>query len=423
VSRRVVVTGLGAVSPLGLNLESTWRAICEGQSGVRPITLFRASSFPFRIAAEVLGYSPDLLTPEERGLIKYLNRPAQFAMLATRQAMETAALPAGMYAPARLGIIVGCSGSRPDLQTVGALCRDSAGGGAVRPAVDPVAFLNRSHAAGVSVLASLYNAQGPTLTVSTACAAGSQAIGMGFRAIQRGDAEVMITGGYDSLIGEVDMLGFSLLGALSTRNDEPERASRPFDRDRDGFVIGEGAAILVLEERANALARRARIFAEVAGYGESMTAYRITDSPPDGDGAWQAIAGALADAKVAPEEVDYINAHGTSTLQNDRSETVAIKRAFGEAAYRVPVSSTKSMTGHLVGAAGAMELAFCVCAIEDQVIPPTINYEHADPRCDLDYVPNRARKAPVRVALSNSFAFGGNSAALLVRDHAWESAG
>jgi 3-oxoacyl-[acyl-carrier-protein] synthase II len=416
VPRRVVITGMGVVSPVGLDLASTWWAVCEGKSGVGPITLFPAASFPCRIAAEVPGYSPDLLTAEERQFIGYLNRPAQFAMIAARKAMESASLRAGKYPSSRLGIAMGSSGSRPDLQSLGRLYRETVDRGAPS-ALEPAAYLSRSHSSGTGVLAVLYGARGPTFTVSTACAASAQSIGAGFRAIQRGDAELMIAGGYDSLIGEVDMLGFSLLGALSTRNGEPERASRPFDRDRDGFVIGEGAAILILEERGHALARGARIFAEVAGYGESMTAYRITDSPPDGDGLWQAIAGALADARIAPEEVDYINAHGTSTLQNDRSETAAIKRVFGAGASRVPVSSTKSVTGHLVGAAGAIELAFCVCAIQDQIVPPTINYAHADPRCDLDYVPNRARKAPVRVALSNSFAFGGNSASLVVKEH------
>jgi 3-oxoacyl-[acyl-carrier-protein] synthase II len=416
VPRRVVITGMGVVSPVGLDLASTWRAVCEGKSGVGAITLFPAASFPCRIAAEVPDYSPDLLTTEERQYLSYLNRPAQFAILATRKAMESASLGAGLYPSNRLGIAVGSSGSRPDLQSLGRVYRETTDRG-VPSALDPAAYLSRSHSSGAGVLAILYSARGPTFTVSTACAAGAQAIGAAFRAIQRSDAELMIAGGYDSLIGEVDMLGFSLLGALSNRNSEPERASRPFDRDRDGFVIGEGAGILILEERGHALARGARIFAEVAGYGESMTAYRITDSPPDGDGLWQAIAGALADAKVAPGEVDYINAHGTSTLQNDRSETAAIKRVFGESAFGVPVSSTKSVTGHLVGAAGAIELAFCVRAIQDQIVPPTINYDHADPRCDLDYVPNRARKAPVRIALSNSFGFGGNCASLVVKEH------
>jgi 3-oxoacyl-[acyl-carrier-protein] synthase II len=417
VPRRVVITGMGVVSPVGLDLASTWRAVCEGKSGVGAITLFPAASFPCRIAAEVPGYSPDLLTAEERQYLRYLNRPAQFAMVAARKAMESASLRSGQYPSNRLGIAIGSSGSRPDLQSLGRLYREVTDLGAPS-ALDPAAYLSRSHSSGSGVLAVLYDARGPSFTVSTACAGGAQAIGAAFRAIQRGDAELMIAGGYDSLIGEVDLLGFSLLGALSTRNNEPERASRPFDCDRDGFVIGEGAAILILEERGQALARGARIFAEVAGYGESMTAYRITDSPPDGDGLWQAIAGALADAQIRPDEVDYINAHGTSTLQNDRSETAAIKRVFGGSAYRVPVSSTKSVTGHLVGAAGAIELAFCVCTILDKIVPPTINYEHVDPRCDLDYVPNRARKAPVHVALSNSFGFGGNCASVVVREHA-----
>jgi 3-oxoacyl-[acyl-carrier-protein] synthase II len=414
VPRRVVITGMGVVSPVGLDLASTWRAVCEGKSGVGAITLFPAASFPCRIAAEVPDYSPDLLTAEERQYLRYLNRPAQFAMLATREAMESASLGAGHYPANRLGIAMGSSGSRPDLQSLGRVYRETTDRG-VPNALDPAAYLSRSHSSGAGVLAILYDARGPTFTLSTACAAGAQAIGAAFRAIQRGDAELMIAGGYDSLIGEVDMLGFSLLGALSARNGEPERASRPFDRDRDGFVIGEGAAILILEERGHALARGARIFAELAGYGESMTAYRITDSPPDGDGLWQAMAGALADAQIRPDEIDYINAHGTSTLQNDRSETAAIKRVFGESAFGVPVSSTKSVTGHLVGAAGAIELAFCVRAMQDQIVPPTINYDHADPRCDLDYVPNRARKASVRVALSNSFGFGGNCASLVVK--------
>jgi 3-oxoacyl-[acyl-carrier-protein] synthase II len=297
------------------------------------------------------------------------------------------------------------------------MCRALADGQGGLPRLDPFAFLNRSFATGVSVLAIMHNAQGPALSISTACAASTQAIGTALRIIQRGDADIMISGGYDSMICEVDVLGFSRLGALSTRNEEPQKASRPFDRGRDGFVLGEGAAIVILEERSHALARGAKIYAELVGYGTTMKSYRITDLPPDGDGAIQAMEAALKDAGLAPTDVDYINAHGTSTPHNDRSETAAIKRVFGDDAYRVPVSSTKSMTGHLIAAAGAIELVFCVCAIRDQIIPPTINYEKPDPRCDLDYVPNQARPLTVRVALSNSFAFGGNNASLIVREH------
>ncbi|MBI4588605.1 MAG: beta-ketoacyl-ACP synthase II [Candidatus Rokubacteria bacterium] len=417
MKRRVVITGMGAVSPLGPDLVSTWAAVRQGKSGVGPITLFDASTFPCRIAAEVRDSALDPLTGQERRLAKYLNRGARFGMAASRMAMADAGLGPGADAPTRLGVAVGSSGSRPDLKSLGFICRTLTEPGRGPAALDPVGFLSRASSTGASILAIVHNAQGPTLNVSTACAASAQAIAAAFRIIQRGDADLMISGGFDSMICELDVLGFSLVGALSTRNAEPQKASRPFDRDRDGFVLGEGAAVVILEERAHALARGAKIHAELAGYGTTMNAYRMTDSPPDGGGAVQAMEAALADAGVRPSDVSYINAHGTSTAGNDRSETAAIKRVFGDYAYQVPVSSTKSMTGHLIAAAGALELVFCVCSLRDQIVPPTINYENPDPRCDLDYVPLQARPVAVGVALSNSFAFGGNNASLVVRAH------
>jgi len=268
---------------------------------------------------------------------------------------------------------------------------------------------------GASIMAALANARGPNYVVHTACAASSQAIGTAMRMIQHGDADVVITGGYDSMVSEVDIVGFSLLGALSTRNEEPRRASRPFDRKRDGFVLGEGATVLVLEELSRALARGARVYAEMAGFGCSLNIHSIVDSPVDGSGAAESMQRALSDAGLGPGDIDYINAHGTSTPTNDISETAAIKRAFGEYAYKVPISSTKSMTGHLIATAGALELAVCVLSLRDRMIPPTINYEYQDPKCDLNYVPNKSLKAGVKAALSNSFAFGGSNSCLVVK--------
>ena len=414
--RRVVITGMGVVSPLGCDLETTWKAILRGESGIGVITLFDAFAFPCKIAAEVKGFDIKSFVNDEK-LLKFLNRGAQFGIGATQMAIADAGLPSGYYQSDRIGISVGCSGSRPSLESLALIYRamENSSGAILFPTVDPVSVIKWSHHSGASIIALLINAQGPNNVVDTACSASSQAIGAALRMIQQGDADMVITGGYDSMISEVDLIGFSLLGVLSTRNEEPQRASRPFDRKRDGFVIGEGAAIMILEDLSHALARGAKIYAELVGFGCSLNAYSIADSPLDGSGAVEAMERALSDANLNPTDIHYINAHGTSTPVNDRSETAAIKRVFGEYAYQLPISSTKSMTGHLIAAAGALELTLCVLSLKEGIIPPTMNYEYKDPKCDLYYVPNKPPRAEVKVALSNSFAFGGSNNCLIVK--------
>lgn len=414
MNRRVVITGMGVISPLGCDLEKTWKATLEGKSGIGQITLFDASTFPCRIAAEVQNFNIDSFIGNKK-LIKNLNRGAQFGVVSAQMAIADADLHEGDYEPTRAGISLSSSGSRPNLESLGLMCRtieDSE-----FPIINPVSIINWSPNTGACRIAMLANAQGPNTVISTACSGSSQAIGTALRMLQQGDADIMVTGGYESMISEVDLISFSLLGALSTRNEEPQRSSRPFDRERDGFVLGEGAAVIILEELSHAIARGAKIYAEIVGHGCSMNAYRITDSPPNGEGAIQAIEGALLDATLSLKDIDYINAHGTSTPINDRSETAAIKHVFGNYAYHLPVSSTKSVTGHLIAAAGGLELAFCILSLRDGVVPPTINYENADPKCDLDYVPNEARAVKVEVAISNSFAFGGNNSCLVVKSY------
>ncbi len=414
MNRRAVITGIGVISPLGCDLEKTWKAALEGKSGIGPITLFDASTFPCRIGAEVQDFNIDSFISDKK-LIKFLNRGAQFGVASAQMAMADADLHAGDYEPTRTGISLSSIGSRPNLESLNSICRaieDS-----VFPVSSPVSYINQDPNTGASVIAMLANARGPNTVVCTACSGSSQTIGTALRMIQQGDADIMITGGYESMISEIDLISFSLLGALSTRNEEPQRSSRPFDRERDGFVLGEGAAVVILEELSHALARGAKIYAELIGYGCSMNFYSITDTPPDGEGATQAMEYALLDANLRPKDVDYINAHGTSTPMNDRSETAAIKRVFGQYAYHIPVSSTKSMTGHLISAAGGLELVFCILSLCDSIVPPTINYENVDPKCDLDYVPNDARVVKVEVAMSNSFAFGGNNSSLVVKSY------
>jgi 3-oxoacyl-[acyl-carrier-protein] synthase II len=414
MNRRVVITGIGIISPLGCDLEKTWKGTLEGKSGIGPITLFDAATFPCRIAAEVKNFNIDSFIGDKK-LIKILNRGAQFGVTAAQMAIADADFHADDYEPSRTGISLSSSGSRPNLESLGLMCQ--AIKNSAFPIINPVSAINWSPNTGASMIAMLANAQGPNTVISTACSGSSQAIGTALRMIQQSDADIIITGGYESMISEVDIISFSLLGALSTRNEEPQRASRPFDRERDGFVLGEGAAVIILEELSHAHARGAKIYAEIVGHGCSMNAYRITDSPPNGEGAIQAMKYALLDANLSPKDVDYINAHGTSTPINDQSETAAIKHVFGNYAYHLPVSSTKSMTGHLIAAAGGLELVFCIQSLRDGIIPPTINYENVDPKCDLDYVPNEACAVKVEVAMSNSFAFGGSNSCLVVKSY------
>ena len=437
--RPVVITGVGCVTPLGRDAASTWAAIRRGQSGVGRIAQFDPTGFPVRIAGEVKGFDPRRDVPEEacpRKLQKYLDRKTAFAVLAAREALAHARLAqpgasaqaegraasgngdSGAVAPERFGIAIGTEAGRPLLQDIADRILEAKQKGIESislDALDPVSLVKETPSLPTSLLAMIHGARGPASTISTACTSSSQSIGDAFDRIRRGEADVMLAGGCDALVEAFMVTGFSLLGALSQRNDEPERASRPFDMHRDGFVLAEGAGFLVLESREHAEKRGAPMLAELAGFGASDNAYRITDSPPDGRGAYLSMKFALADAGLAPEAVGYVNAHGTSTQQNDASETAGIKWLFGDRAKKVPVSSTKSMMGHLVAACGAVELVVTVLAMRDRVAPPTINYESPDPSCDLDYVPNVARPCGFDVALSNSFGFGGSNGTIALK--------
>ncbi|MBO8141883.1 MAG: beta-ketoacyl-ACP synthase II [Firmicutes bacterium] len=407
--RRVVVTGVGAVSPLGIGKDEFWSSLCAGVSGIGPITRFDASEYPTRFAGEVRDFDPGQYM--DRKDARRLDRFIQYAWAATRMALDDAGLDVTRLDGNRAGVIIG-SGIG-GIETLESQVRVLAERGPSRVSPFLVPMMIPDMASGYVSIQT--GARAHNSCTVTACASATNAIGDAARIIERGDADVMITGGSEASVTPVSLAGFSAAKALSTRNDDPERASRPFDKHRDGFVLAEGAGILILESLEHARQRGARIYAEVAGYGCTGDAYHFTQPAPGGEGAYRAIRMALEDAGVTPDEVDYINAHGTSTEYNDRFETMAIKRALGDAASRVAVSSTKSMTGHMLGAAGAVEAIACLLAMERHVIPPTINYEEPDPDCDLDYVPNRARPAHIDVALSNSFGFGGHNAVLVFR--------
>jgi 3-oxoacyl-[acyl-carrier-protein] synthase II len=404
-----VVTGLGAVTPLGNSVPEYWRAICEGQSGVGPITRFDPKRIDSRIAAEVKGFDP--LKVIEKKELKKLDLFIQYAIVAGVEAVEDAKIDFSGVDPTRAGALVGSGigGILSILEWHRVLLEK--GPGRVSPFFVPSLIVNMAS----GQLSIRYKLKGPNSSVVTACATGNHAIGDAFRIIQRGDADLMVAGGSEAIIDELPLGGFAQMKALSTRNDEPTRASRPFDADRDGFVAGEGAGVVVLESLEHARRRGARIYGEIVGYGMTADAYHMTAPDPEGDGAIRAMAGALRDGGLRPEDVGYINAHGTSTPYNDKTETLAIKQVFGEHARRLAVSSTKSMTGHLLGAAGGIETVVTVLALQQGILPPTINYETPDPDCDLDYVPNVARKVEVDVAISNGFGFGGTNATLAFR--------
>lgn len=404
------MTGLGVISPVGNDVRTFWDSLLNGRSGVDRLTHFDASAFECRIAAEVKGFDP-----LAHGFTKKdLNRTENFVLFAiasARQALADAGLDLGKEDKERIGVVVGSGiGSLRIIEEQHSVLLKS-GPSRITPFLIPALIVNE--AAGQ--IAITFGFKGPNTCLTTACASGSHAIGDAFRIIQHGEADVMITGGTESCITPLGVGGFCALKALSTRNDEPLKASRPFDAQRTGFVMGEGCGIAVLESLEHAKKRGARIYAEMVGFGMSCDAYHITAPDPDGDGAARAMNAALKDASVTPEEVDYINAHGTSTKLNDKVETLAIKKSLGAHAKKTMVSSTKSMTGHLLGAAGGVEFVVCCLAIKDQVVPPTTNYEFPDPDCDLDYVPNTARKAKVDLCLSNSLGFGGHNATLAVR--------
>jgi 3-oxoacyl-[acyl-carrier-protein] synthase II len=423
--RRVVITGMGAITPLGHSVEELFHAQLAGRSGVGPITSFDASAFPTTFAAQVRHFDLASHLPDAARWA-HAGPTGQFAAAAAAQALADAGLLDGAGVDrTRLGVYLGCGESNQDFATFTACvarahdperCAVDHGAfarAALRELVPGRVFEHELHAPAAH-LAAHFDLQGPCGSCLTACAAGSQAVGVAAEMVRQGDADVMLAGGSHSMIHPLGLTGFVLLTALSTRNAEPQRASRPFDRHRDGFVLGEGAGLLVLEELEHARRRGALIHAELAGYGSAADAFRITDSHPEGRGGAAAMRAALADAGCAPADIGYINAHGTSTPGNDRVETLAIKKLLGAEAYRVPVSSSKSMLGHLIAAAGAVELITCVEVIRRSVLPPTINYETPDPDCDLDYVPNVAREKRVRHALSNSFGFGGQNISLIV---------
>jgi 3-oxoacyl-[acyl-carrier-protein] synthase II len=398
-----------------------WKALREGKSGIGPITHFDASGFPTRFAAEVKKFHLDDYVDDAKRFA-YAGRNIRFAVGAATQAVKDSGLFDSAIDPSRFGVYLGAGEGQQDFMLVMSMIAESQRNGEVDLAEFTRRGLERLHAQTeleqepnmpAGHLAGLFDAQGPNLNCLTACAASSQAIGEATEIIRRGDADLMLSGGSHSMIHPFGVTGFNLLTALSTFNEDPQRASRPFDRDRDGFVLGEGAGMLVLEELEHALQRNAKIYGEIVGYGSTADAYRITDVHPEGRGAVACINMALKDARLNPADVHYINAHGTSTEVNDRVETLAIKQSFGDQAYRTPVSSVKSMMGHLIAAAGSVEAITCLLSIRDGVIPPTINYRTPDPNCDLDYVPNAAREARVRRALSNSFGFGGQNVSLI----------
>ena len=409
MKRRVVVTGVGLVSALGVGTEQTWESLIAGKSGVAPITHFDTKQFSVTIAAEVKAFDP--LSWIEKKDVKKMDPFIQYAVAAADFAMKSSRLEITPEIAPRVGVHIG-SGIG-GFSTIEREHTELLKGGPRRisPFFIPSSIVNLA-AGQVSIR---FKAKGPNTSTCTACSSGSHAIGDSFRFIARGETDAMICGGSEAAITPMSVGGFASMKALSTRNEEPERASRPFDKDRDGFVIGEGAGILILEELEMAKRRGATIYAEVVGYGMSGDAFHITQPSEDGDGAYRVMVNALADAGLRPEQVGYINAHGTSTPFNDKLETLAIKRTFGEHAYRLIVSSTKSMTGHLLGAAGGLEGGISALAIYHQIIPPTINYDTPDPECDLDYAPNVAREARFDYALSNSFGFGGTNAALIFK--------
>jgi 3-oxoacyl-[acyl-carrier-protein] synthase II len=407
--RRVVVTGLGLITPLGMGAKTTWENLVNGKSGIRRITHFDSSAFPTQIAGEVENFNPeDYIEPKE---VKKMDRFIHFAVAAATMALDDSGLKITDGNAERVGVIVGSGmGGLQTIEHYHSVLLEK-GPRRITPFFIPMLTINLA-SGQISIK---FGAKGPNSAISTACATGSHSIGDAFKIIQRGEADVMIAGGSESVITPLGVGGFNAMKALSTRNDEPEKASRPFDVDRDGFVMGEGAGIMILDSLQSAFDRGAKIYAEIVGYGMTADAYHITSPSPGGDGAARCMAMALKDGGIVPSEVDYINAHGTSTKSGDELESQAIKTVFGEHAYKVAISSTKSMMGHLLGASGGVEAVISILSICNGIALPTINLDNPDPECDLDYVPHKARKMTVNYALSNSFGFGGTNACLLFK--------
>ena len=415
MGRRVVVTGVGLVTPLGTGVEKTWSALCSGKSGIGPITRFDASEIGVNIAAEVKDFQVE--DHIDKKVAKHLDLFVQYAVAAAGEALKDAALPITDENAPRIASIMGCGlGGLPTIEKYHQVAMEK-GTKRITPFFIPMVIPNM----GAGQISIIYGTRGPNLCLTTACAAGTHAVGEAFRSIVNDECDVAITGGSESVICPLAVGGFHAMKALSTRNDQPEKASRPFDRDRDGFIISEGAGVLILEELEHALARGAKIYAEVAGYGLSSDGYHMAAPPEDGNGASRCMLMALKDAGMKPEDIDYINAHGTSTPLNDVVETRAIKTAFGDQAYKLAISSTKSMTGHMLGGAGGIEAVFTALSIKHQIAPPTMNLENPSPECDLDYVPNQARKMKIRAAMSNSFGFGGTNAVLIMKQYEGKS--
>jgi 3-oxoacyl-[acyl-carrier-protein] synthase II len=405
----VVVTGVGLVTPCGIGIDNVWNNILNGQSGIGPITRFDITQFDTKFAGEIKEFTPeDYIQPKE---VKKMDLFIQYAIAAAQIAVNDAGLDMGREDSERVGVVVGTGlGGLPTIEKYHSVLMER-GPGRITPFFIPMLIANEAP----GHIAIQHGFKGPNLCIVTACATGAHSIGEACRIIQYGDADVMVAGGSEANLTPLTVGGFNAMKALSTRNDDPLKASRPFERDRDGFVVAEGSGIVILEELEHATKRGAKIYAEMAGYGYNGDAYHITAPCPDGDGFIRCIRMALKDALLSPDDVDYINAHGTSTKLNDYIETLSIKEVFKEKAYKTPISSTKSMTGHLLGAAGAIEAIFSVLSIRDQVCPPTINYENPDPECDLDYVPNTPRNHAINVVLSNAFGFGGTNSALVFR--------
>lgn len=410
MENRVVVTGLGVISPVGNDVPTFWKSLQEGKSGIDKLTTFDASAFDSRIAGEVKNFDP-LIYGMNRKDTHRMEKFAQFAVAGTRQALNDSGLDLEKENKERIGVVVGSGIGSLRIMEEEHNVYLKGGPKRISPFLIPMLIVNEAS----GQIAIVHGFRGPNSCTTTACASGNHALGDAFRIIQRGDADVMVAGGTESCITHLGVGGFCALKALSLRNDQPQKASRPFDRERDGFVMAEGCGLAILENLEHAKKRGARIYAEVIGFGMSCDAYHMTAPDPQGHGAYLAMKLALADAKTNPEAVTYINAHGTSTKLNDKVETLAIKKALGEYAKKVMVSSTKSMTGHQLGAAGGVEFLVCCLSIKDSVIPPTINYEFPDPDCDLDYVPNTARKTSVNFCLSNSLGFGGHNATIAVK--------
>jgi 3-oxoacyl-[acyl-carrier-protein] synthase II len=409
MKRRVVVTGVGLVTPVGIGVETSWANLCAGRSGIGPITRFDAADSEVKIAAEVRDFQVEEFIDKKTA--KHLEHFVQYAVAAAKMALDDSGLVITPDNETRVGSITGCGlGGLPTIEKYHQVMMER-GAKKITPFFIPMVIPNM----GAGQISIIFKLKGPNLSLTTACAAGTHAVGEAYHSILRGDCDAAITGGSESVICPMAVGGFNAMKALSTRNDEPEKASRPFDRDRDGFIIGEGAGMMLLEELEQARSRGAKIYAEVLGCGMTGDGYHIAAPPEDGEGAVRCMRMALAQAGLTPADIDYVNAHGTSTPLNDRGETRALKTVFGSHAYKLAVSSTKSMTGHLLGGAGGIEAVFTALAIHHQTAPPTINLDNPDPECDLDYVPHQARPMRIRAAISNSFGFGGTNAVLVMK--------